>query len=161
MEHDRTQEGITFDDVLLVPEYSTIIPDQADTTTRLTRNISLRIPLVSAPMDTVTEAALAIALSTTAYYVFFRSELQALALRAASPAHQPATVEGDASGSSPVPIPWWVTAVYVSFVVWGFVLIPRAHGGAGPGCAGSNSGSRTSPARRSWPSRGGSGSSVP
>ena len=63
MEHDRTQEGITFDDVLLVPEYSTITPDQADTSTRLTRNISLRIPLVSAPMDTVTEAALAIALA--------------------------------------------------------------------------------------------------
>ena len=63
MEQDRTQEGITFDDVLLVPEYSTITPDQADTSTRLTRNISLRIPLVSAPMDTVTEAALAIALA--------------------------------------------------------------------------------------------------
>jgi IMP dehydrogenase len=63
MEHKWTQEGITFDDVLLVPEYSTVTPDQADTTTRLTRNIQLRIPLVSAPMDTVTESSLAIALS--------------------------------------------------------------------------------------------------
>lgn len=56
-------EGITFDDVLLIPEYSAITPDLADTSTRLTRNIRLNIPLVSAPMDTVTEATLAIALA--------------------------------------------------------------------------------------------------
>ena len=56
-------EGITFDDVLLVPEYSDVTPDKADTSTRLTRNIRLNIPLVSAPMDTVTEATLAIALA--------------------------------------------------------------------------------------------------
>ncbi|MBT8485807.1 MAG: IMP dehydrogenase [Phycisphaerales bacterium] len=63
MEHKWTQEGITFDDVLLVPQYSNVTPDRADTRTRLTRNISLNIPLVSAPMDTVTESALAIALA--------------------------------------------------------------------------------------------------
>ncbi len=63
MERDSIQEGITFDDVLLVPEYSEFTPDQVDTTTSLTRDISLNIPIVSAPMDTVTESALAIALA--------------------------------------------------------------------------------------------------
>ena len=56
-------EGITFDDVLLVPRYSEVTPDIVDTSTRLTGNISLNIPLISAPMDTVTESALAIALA--------------------------------------------------------------------------------------------------
>jgi len=58
-----TGEGITFDDVLLVPARSDFVPSQADTRTRLTRNIPIQIPLVSAAMDTVTEAALAIALA--------------------------------------------------------------------------------------------------
>lgn len=56
-------EGITFDDVLLLPRYSEVTPDRADTLTVFTRSIPLRIPLVSAPMDTVTESALAIALA--------------------------------------------------------------------------------------------------
>jgi IMP dehydrogenase len=56
-------EGITFDDVLLIPAKSDIVPSQADTRTRLTNNITINIPLVSAAMDTVTEAALAIALA--------------------------------------------------------------------------------------------------
>ncbi|MEX2672689.1 MAG: IMP dehydrogenase [Phycisphaeraceae bacterium] len=56
-------EGITFDDVLLLPGRSDFLPANADTSTRLTRSISLNIPLLSAPMDTVTEAALAIALA--------------------------------------------------------------------------------------------------
>jgi len=55
-------EGITFDDVLLIPARSDLVPSQADTRTRLTNNITINIPLVSAAMDTVTEAALAIAL---------------------------------------------------------------------------------------------------
>jgi IMP dehydrogenase len=56
-------EGITFDDVLLVPAKSDFVPSQADTSTRLTNNIKINIPIVSAAMDTVTESALAIALS--------------------------------------------------------------------------------------------------
>jgi len=56
-------DGITFDDVLLLPRYSAIVPTDADTTTRLTRRITLNIPLLSAPMDTVTESALAVALA--------------------------------------------------------------------------------------------------
>jgi IMP dehydrogenase len=55
--------GITFDDVYLVPQYSELMPSESDTRTRLSRNIDLNIPLVSAPMDTVTESALAIALA--------------------------------------------------------------------------------------------------
>ena len=56
-------EGITFDDVLLLPARSDFVPAQADTSTRLTRNIAINIPMVSAAMDTVTESALAIALA--------------------------------------------------------------------------------------------------
>ncbi|MCI0499513.1 MAG: IMP dehydrogenase [Planctomycetales bacterium] len=56
-------EGITFDDVLLIPSRSDFVPSEADTATRLTRNISINIPIVSAAMDTVTESALAIALA--------------------------------------------------------------------------------------------------
>ena len=56
-------EGLTFDDVLLVPSRSDVLPSETDTGTQLTRNIRLQIPLCSAAMDTVTEAALAIALA--------------------------------------------------------------------------------------------------
>lgn len=57
------QEALTFDDVLLVPAHSTVLPRDVDLSTQLTREISLNIPLVSAAMDTVTEARLAIALA--------------------------------------------------------------------------------------------------
>lgn len=64
MDHPKIlADGITFDDVLLIPARSDFIPADADTRTRLTRNIEINIPLLSAPMDTVTEAALAIALA--------------------------------------------------------------------------------------------------
>jgi IMP dehydrogenase len=63
MQDKLVGEGITFDDVLLVPARSSVAPDKLDTSTNLTRRIRLNIPLVSAPMDTVTEAALAIALA--------------------------------------------------------------------------------------------------
>ncbi|MDY7578713.1 IMP dehydrogenase [Herbaspirillum sp. RTI4] len=57
------QKALTFDDVLLVPAYSDILPKDTSLSTRLTRNIGLHIPLVSAAMDTVTEARLAIAMA--------------------------------------------------------------------------------------------------
>ncbi|MFN2532980.1 MAG: IMP dehydrogenase [Pyrinomonadaceae bacterium] len=56
-------EGLTFDDVLLVPDRSDVLPYETDTSTQFTRNIRLQIPLCSAAMDTVTEAALAIAIA--------------------------------------------------------------------------------------------------
>lgn len=56
-------DGITFDDVLLIPQRSEVLPSTADTSTRLTTGIRINIPFVSAPMDTVTESTLAIALA--------------------------------------------------------------------------------------------------
>ena len=56
-------EGLTFDDVLLVPAYSEVLPREVDLHTRFSRNITLNIPIVSAAMDTVTEAPMAIALA--------------------------------------------------------------------------------------------------
>src|SRR5436190_2566905 len=55
--------ALTFDDVLLVPQHSTVLPTQVDVSTRLTRNIRLNVPIVSAAMDTVTESGLAIAMA--------------------------------------------------------------------------------------------------
>src|SRR5205823_11787319 len=57
------REGLTFDDVLLVPAESRVLPNEVSTATRLTRGITIEIPIVSAAMDTVTEARLAIALA--------------------------------------------------------------------------------------------------
>ncbi len=57
------QEALTFDDVLLVPAYSEVLPREVDLSTRLTRHIRLNLPLVSAAMDTVTEARLAITIA--------------------------------------------------------------------------------------------------
>ena len=55
--------ALTFDDILLVPRHSTVVPAQVDVSTRLTRNIALNVPLISAAMDTVTESEMAIAMA--------------------------------------------------------------------------------------------------
>lgn len=57
------QDALTFDDVLLVPGYSEVLPNQVSLKTRLTRGIQLNTPVISAAMDTVTEARLAIAIA--------------------------------------------------------------------------------------------------
>jgi IMP dehydrogenase len=62
--HDRiAYQGITFDDVLLEPAYSDVVPRDVDIRTQLTRNVCLNMPIISSPMDTVTESELAIALA--------------------------------------------------------------------------------------------------
>lgn len=63
MRVENVEECLTFDDVLLVPAYSEILPNDVDVSTRLTRNIKLNIPLISAAMDTVTESSTAIAMA--------------------------------------------------------------------------------------------------
>jgi IMP dehydrogenase len=60
---EELHEGLTFDDVLLVPQHSDVMPGDVDLTTRFSRSVQLRVPLASAAMDTVTEARLAIALA--------------------------------------------------------------------------------------------------
>ncbi len=63
METIKFKEGLTFDDILLVPQYSNIIPRDCDISTRFSRHIPINIPLVSAAMDTVTDSAMAIAIA--------------------------------------------------------------------------------------------------
>ena len=63
IEPSRGREALAFDDVLLAPAYSTVLPGEANVATRLTRSISLNLPIISSAMDTVTEARLAIAMA--------------------------------------------------------------------------------------------------
>src|SRR5437868_1173748 len=63
MENRIAYQGITFDDVLLEPGYSEVVPRDCDVRTQFSRSIRLNIPIISSPMDTVTESELAIALA--------------------------------------------------------------------------------------------------
>jgi IMP dehydrogenase len=60
---NTVREGLTFDDVLLVPSFSTVLPKDVVLKTKITKNIILNTPIVSAAMDTVTESSLAIAIA--------------------------------------------------------------------------------------------------
>jgi IMP dehydrogenase len=60
---ENMMEALTFDDVLLIPAYSDVLPTETDTTTRLTRHVNLNIPIISAAMDSVTESPMAIAIA--------------------------------------------------------------------------------------------------
>ena len=60
---DPIKEALTFDDVTMAPKYSEVLPSEVDTSTKLSPNLTLKIPLLSSAMDTVTESKMAIAIA--------------------------------------------------------------------------------------------------
>ena len=75
LNRDELRLALTFDDVLLLPAESDVLPKSVETATRLTRNINLNIPIVSAAMDTVTEARMAIAMAAAGGLGFIHKNL--------------------------------------------------------------------------------------
>ena len=70
--------GLTFDDVLLIPAASDILPNQVELKTQLTRDITLNIPMISSGMDTVTESRMAIAMALSTKICLLKSKLMKL-----------------------------------------------------------------------------------
>ena len=103
MAHFDIPLGLTFDDVLLRPAESDILPSLANTATRLTRDIGLSIPVVSSAMDTVTEADMAIAMAQLGGIGVLHRNLEVdeqVSTRSPSP-HSPARVSARAPSVSP------------------------------------------------------------
>ena len=80
------KKALTFEDVLLVPQYSEVLPKEVDITTKFTKNINLNIPLVSAAMDTVTETRAAIAMALHSGIWWYRCNSQKYGYRKPSKA---------------------------------------------------------------------------
>ena len=69
------EQALTFDDVLLVPQYSSVLPQETDLSTKLTKQVNLKIPVVSAAMDTVTESRMSITLAELGGIVIIHKNL--------------------------------------------------------------------------------------
>ncbi len=91
------KEALTFDDVLLVPAHSTVLPNTADLSTQLTKTIRLNIPMLSAAMDTVTEARPAIALAQEGGIGFIHKNMSIERRRRSSPCEKTRIWRGNRS----------------------------------------------------------------
>ena len=91
-------QGITFDDVLLEPGLSDVVPKDVDVRTQLTRSVRLNIPILSSPMDTVTESELAIALAQSGAKVGLLDSLAVVAASSKLPTVAPLPSSSTSSG---------------------------------------------------------------